>query len=99
MHSNAGSPARRYPVGAEFVGGTASFRVWAPERRSVSLVLGGETIPMWREEDGHFSCAVEGSVPVRATATGWTKRLGSRPIPSRAGSRKGRAAHPLWLIR
>ena len=63
MHSNAGNPARKYPVGAELVGSTASFRVWAPERRSVSLVLGGETIPMRREADGRFSCEVEGLGP------------------------------------
>jgi maltooligosyltrehalose trehalohydrolase len=60
MHSNAGNSDRRYPVGAELVGGTASFRVWAPGRRTVSLVLENETISMQREAGGYFSCLMKG---------------------------------------
>jgi maltooligosyltrehalose trehalohydrolase len=60
MHTMAGNANRRYPVGAELVNGTASFRVWAPERRSVSLVLGKDAIPMQREDGGYFSCRVDG---------------------------------------
>lgn len=63
MHSIAGNADRRYPVGAELVDGTASFRVWAPERRSVSLVLGQDAIPMRREDGGYFSCRVDGLRP------------------------------------
>lgn len=59
-HAAARKPERRYPVGAELVGGKASFRVWAPERRSVSLVLERETIALEREEGGYFSCVVDG---------------------------------------
>lgn len=54
---------RRLPVGAELVPGEGvHFRVWAPRRRSVQVVLdpGGdraESIPLEREEekDGYFS--------------------------------------------
>jgi maltooligosyltrehalose trehalohydrolase len=63
MQSKAGNANRRYPVGAELVGGTASFRVWAPERRSVSLVLGQDAIAMQREDGGYFSCRVDGLSP------------------------------------
>ena len=50
---------RRYPHGAERVDGGTSFRVWAPERRSVAVVVEGlgET-PLEREDDGYFSAVV-----------------------------------------
>ena len=37
-------PRRRYPVGAEITDGGVSFRVWAPKRRHVAVVIesGGE---------------------------------------------------------
>lgn len=60
MSLNAADADRRYPVGAERVGNLASFRVWAPERQAVSLVLEHNTIPMQREEGGYFSCRVDG---------------------------------------
>ena len=31
--------ARRYPVGAEVVGNGVSFRVWAPSKKSMAVVL------------------------------------------------------------
>jgi maltooligosyltrehalose trehalohydrolase len=63
MHATACSLRRKYPHGAEFIDGRASFRVWAPERRSVSLVLERETIQLEREQSGHFSCVVDGLSP------------------------------------
>ncbi|HEY4013801.1 MAG TPA: malto-oligosyltrehalose trehalohydrolase [Polyangiaceae bacterium] len=47
---------RRLPVGAETLGGGTHFRVWAPRRRAVELVLeGGRTEPLTFEDTGHFS--------------------------------------------
>jgi maltooligosyltrehalose trehalohydrolase len=60
MHTIAGSANRRFPVGAELAGGTASFRVWAPERRAVSLVFEHDEVAMQREDGGYFSCRLEG---------------------------------------
>ncbi|MDR3701813.1 MAG: malto-oligosyltrehalose trehalohydrolase [Candidatus Sulfopaludibacter sp.] len=50
-------PPRKYPIGAEVLpeGGT-SFRVWAPKRRSVHVVLDdGAAVPLERESGGYFS--------------------------------------------
>ena len=51
---------RRLPVGAELVKGGVSFRVWAPARKSVEVVLGGgEAVRALRpERDGYFSATV-----------------------------------------
>lgn len=57
---------RRLPVGAELVGPDAThFRVWAPERRRVDVVLENadrevvRVIPLEREDRGYFAGAVE----------------------------------------
>jgi maltooligosyltrehalose trehalohydrolase len=57
---------RRLPVGAEVRPDGVHFRVWAPRRKAVALVLEGagdaadapRTIPLSRESDGYFSGAV-----------------------------------------
>lgn len=48
---------RRLPVGAEVVPGGVHFRVWAPSRKKVEVVLEGESggISLRRESSGHFS--------------------------------------------
>ena len=56
--------ARRLPVGAEALphGGGVHFRVWAPRRARVELVLEGErdsSFDLEREEGGYFSALVE----------------------------------------
>ena len=49
-------PARRLPIGAEPLEGGVHFRVWAPARRSVSVVLeGGSETALEREDLGYFS--------------------------------------------
>ncbi|HEY8181572.1 MAG TPA: malto-oligosyltrehalose trehalohydrolase [Thermoanaerobaculia bacterium] len=48
------SLTRRRPVGAELIGDGADFRVWAPDRKSVSVVIDGSDFPLVRETDGHF---------------------------------------------
>ncbi|UEM06843.1 malto-oligosyltrehalose trehalohydrolase (plasmid) [Skermanella rosea] len=57
---------RRYPVGAEpLPGDRVHFRVWAPKRRAVSVVLepSARSVPLEAEGGGYFSALVEG-VPV-----------------------------------
>jgi DNA-binding GntR family transcriptional regulator len=62
MNSNDVVLTRRYPVGAEPVDGGTSFRVWAPDRHSVDVILlNGVTSRMNEEDDGYFSCLVEGA--------------------------------------
>jgi maltooligosyltrehalose trehalohydrolase len=51
---------RRRTIGAEVVDGGVHFRVWAPERGEVHVVLGEREYPLAREESGHFSGLVEG---------------------------------------
>ena len=47
---------RRYPIGAEVVPGGVHFRVWAPRRTRVEVVLErGCAVELEREESGHFS--------------------------------------------
>ncbi|MCW5697536.1 MAG: malto-oligosyltrehalose trehalohydrolase [Bauldia sp.] len=53
------SASRRLPVGAEPVAGGTHFRVWAPSRRSVTVVIeGGEEHPLAPEADGYFAALV-----------------------------------------
>lgn len=48
--------SRRLPVGAEIQpGGGVHFRVWAPDRRAVAVVIDGRLTPLTRESDGYFS--------------------------------------------
>lgn len=60
MRSTAGS--RRYPVGAEVQPGGVSFRVWAPERRSVAVLCeqsGREPVSLRPEGNGYFSVVTD----------------------------------------
>jgi maltooligosyltrehalose trehalohydrolase len=53
--------ARRYPVGAEVDGQGVHFRVWAPRRKRVAVVIGGDEHPLERGEDGYFAAHVAGA--------------------------------------
>ncbi|MEK6371737.1 MAG: malto-oligosyltrehalose trehalohydrolase [Acidobacteriota bacterium] len=53
--------SRRRAIGAELLAGGVDFRVWAPARRSVSVVIDGEEHPLDRETDGHFRGVVAGA--------------------------------------
>ncbi|HUK17555.1 MAG TPA: malto-oligosyltrehalose trehalohydrolase [Bryobacteraceae bacterium] len=49
---------RRFPIGAEVLHDSSGvhFRVWAPRRRKVEVMLeGGAAVPLEREPGGHFS--------------------------------------------
>jgi maltooligosyltrehalose trehalohydrolase len=63
------APSRRYPIGAEPTPGSSEathFRVWAPRRRRVDVVIGGDAFALQPEEaaapgaGGYFSGAVAG---------------------------------------
>ncbi|QEH39124.1 Malto-oligosyltrehalose trehalohydrolase [Aquisphaera giovannonii] len=77
-----GRGTRALPVGADLLhGGGTSFRVWAPKRRSVSVVhqpgpswredIEGEVVPLEAEPDGYFS----GIVPEAGPGTLYKYRL------------------------
>jgi maltooligosyltrehalose trehalohydrolase len=51
--------SRKRAVGAELVGGGVDFRVWAPDRNTVSVVIEGHVFPLNRETDGHFRGFIE----------------------------------------
>ena len=55
--------ARRYPIGAEIVPGRGThFRVWAPVRSKVEVVVdGGPSVALDAEGNGYFSGLVEGA--------------------------------------
>jgi maltooligosyltrehalose trehalohydrolase len=55
---------RRLPVGAEPSSGGVHFRVWAPRRQRVAVVVeGSRGCEMEREPNGFFSCFVESARP------------------------------------
>jgi maltooligosyltrehalose trehalohydrolase len=59
-------PQRRLPVGAEVLpSGGVHFRVWAPRRRTVDVVLegGGRPAALDREEGGYFSGSLADARP------------------------------------
>src|SRR6476469_3462234 len=49
---------RRLKIGAELVSGGVSFRVWAPARARVAVVIDQAETQLDRESDGHFSAVV-----------------------------------------
>ncbi|MEA2603032.1 MAG: maltooligosyltrehalose trehalohydrolase [Acidobacteriota bacterium] len=60
--SRTTSPIRRLPVGAEVVPGGVHFRVWAPRRRKVEVVIDGRAVLEFQHEPGgYFSGFVEGA--------------------------------------
>ncbi|HWI14865.1 MAG TPA: malto-oligosyltrehalose trehalohydrolase, partial [Burkholderiales bacterium] len=64
MNSICASATRRLPVGAELLSvSTASFRVWAPRRDRVTLVIESgmrREVALQREPEGYFSATVDG---------------------------------------
>ncbi len=52
--ANQDTRTRRRAVGAEIVEGGVDFRLWAPDRQAVGVVIDGQAIPLDREADGHF---------------------------------------------
>src|SRR5262245_21518343 len=50
---------RRLPIGAEPGVHGVHFRVWAPRRRRVDVVLEGTNVPLTAEKNGYFSALVD----------------------------------------
>jgi maltooligosyltrehalose trehalohydrolase len=50
---------RRFPIGAEPTPTGAHFRVWAPKRARVEVVIDGESTELTRDPTGYFSGAVD----------------------------------------
>src|SRR6476659_1357042 len=55
---------RRFPIGAEQTPDGAHFRVWAPKRARVEVLLGDSATDLQKEPDGYFS----GLIPAAANA-------------------------------
>src|SRR5262245_3005410 len=70
--------SRRWPVGAELVGpNETSFRVWAPRRRRVEVVLEGrEGSALAAEGDGYF----RGAAAVGAGGRYWFRLDGAEAL-------------------
>jgi maltooligosyltrehalose trehalohydrolase len=87
---------RRMPVGAEVLrGGGVHFRVWAPRRRRVEVMLeegpgAGKAVALQAERDGYFSGPVEDA----AAGTRYRYRLeGDGPFPDPASRWQPRGPH------
>lgn len=62
QNSASFSGARRYPIGAEIMGDTLSFRVWAPSLQGMALLLhDGHTFAMTAEPGGYFRLDLAGA--------------------------------------
>ncbi len=57
--SGTGTTGRRYPIGAELASGGTSFRVWAPERSRVAVVIHGRDHALAPDGNGYFSGTVD----------------------------------------
>ena len=64
MSGKAGESGRRLPVGAEPAAGGVAFRVWAPGRRRVEVMLEGggapRLEPLAPEAQGYFAATIAG---------------------------------------
>lgn len=89
-------PVRRYPIGAELVSSGVSFRVWAPgkERLSVMIEDAGEH-PLTPGEDGYF----EGVVPGLGAGSLYRFRIdGNDPFPDPASRFQPGGVHGPSLV-
>ncbi len=59
--STVATQTRKRRIGAEIIDGGVDFRVWAPDRNNVSVVIDGRAAPLDRETNGHFRGVVAGA--------------------------------------
>src|SRR5258708_930616 len=94
---------RRLPVGAEVLPeGDGHFRVWAPNRKKVGVILEQEkdSQPEWicrdleYEENGYFSARVPQRLPAHCTGSAWMAGHKVIPTPPRDSSQKAHTALP-----
>jgi maltooligosyltrehalose trehalohydrolase len=96
-NSPSSARGRRLPVGAEVVDGGVHFRVWAPDRRQVDVVIDGRVTPLTAEaggnrggEAGYFS----GRVRETGEDTRYRLRLdGGELYPDPASRRQPEGPH------
>jgi maltooligosyltrehalose trehalohydrolase len=53
---------RKYPVGAEIIGDEINFRVWAPSKKNIQLLIEhpfSKTIEMQPDKNGYFSASIK----------------------------------------
>lgn len=87
MASDAGASrsrnsARRYPVGAEITPEGASFRIWAPTRERIEIVIeGGDSVPLERESGGCYSGTIHEAGPGTRYRLDDDRRLHPDPAP------------------
>lgn len=74
---------RRLPQGAECVPGGVHFRVWAPQRNTVEVVIErGPTVPLSPEGNGYFSVRVNGAGPGSRYGYRLDRETGPFPDPA-----------------
>ena len=83
---------RRYPVGAEPTPDGSSFRVWAPKRRRVFVVLEDGEHSLEREPGGYFSGLIAAARPGARYRFRLDDDAAAYADPPRAVSRRGRTA-------
>ncbi len=81
---------RRLPVGAEVAAEGTHFRVWAPARRRVDVVVGDRTEPLEAQDGGYFAGFVRG---MRAGATYRYRIDGDRAVPDPASRFQPQGPH------
>jgi maltooligosyltrehalose trehalohydrolase len=89
------SAARRYPVGAELVGGGVDVRVWAPDHDALTLVLDGTGVAMNTEAGGYFSARAPGRAGSRY---GFRFAGDDRVYPDPASRRQPEGPHGLSAV-
>jgi len=82
---------RRLPVGAEPGSAGVHFRVWAPSRKAVTVVIDGRAYRLEQENDGYFSSTIESAGP----GTQYQFRLddGARLVPDPASRFQPQGPH------
>lgn len=66
---------RHFPIGAELLGDGGNFRVWAPSRKTVHVVIDGTAHTLQNEANGYFS----GTVGHAAEGTRYSLRVDGAP--------------------
>ncbi|MBS1825680.1 MAG: malto-oligosyltrehalose trehalohydrolase [Acidobacteria bacterium] len=79
------------PIGATFTPDSTTFRVWAPDRRRVDVVLEGTgSVPMTRCRGGYYSATFSGLSPGTLY---WFRLDGEGPFPDPASRFQPRGVH------
>src|SRR5580765_1098525 len=81
-----------YPAGAQLDEKGAHFRVWAPDRRNLSVIIGDAEYPLSKDTSGYF----HGSVPTAQTGEVYGFQVdGHGPFPDPASRFQPQGPHGL----